>query len=303
MDRSLIFDVGMNDGKDTAFYLAKGFRVVAVEADPKLAADAKHRFAPYLAEGRLTIVDKAIAERDGPITFYSCEAPTIWSTTDKTFAARNMALGATIKEITVPAIRFAHLLDEHGTPYYLKIDIEGADMHCLRGLLGRSDRPSFISIESSKATMKDVHEEFELFRLLGYYGFKVVPQHKVWRQKLPKSAREGAYVEHEFVTGCSGAFGHELPGRWLSAEEAIGHYRWIHRLYRLTGDRGALTSIPIVRRSLNKGRLQPRSPIGRLVRPIKAMLRPLVTGWYDTHAMYGGPHANSGNNILDSVDD
>ena len=29
----LIYDVGMHRGEDTAFYLRKGFRVVAVEAD------------------------------------------------------------------------------------------------------------------------------------------------------------------------------------------------------------------------------------------------------------------------------
>ena len=32
----LIIDVGMHDGTDTAFYLAKGFNVVAIEANPGL---------------------------------------------------------------------------------------------------------------------------------------------------------------------------------------------------------------------------------------------------------------------------
>ena len=36
VDRSLIFDVGCNDGQDSDFYLKKGFRVVAVEANPAL---------------------------------------------------------------------------------------------------------------------------------------------------------------------------------------------------------------------------------------------------------------------------
>src|SRR5690348_14857053 len=40
----LIYDVGLCDGDDTAFYLAKGFRVVAVEANPALVAAAKQRF-------------------------------------------------------------------------------------------------------------------------------------------------------------------------------------------------------------------------------------------------------------------
>src|SRR4051812_12299597 len=41
---NLIIDVGMHDGGDTAFYLAKGFDVVAVEADPGLAQAGAERF-------------------------------------------------------------------------------------------------------------------------------------------------------------------------------------------------------------------------------------------------------------------
>jgi hypothetical protein len=37
MDGNLIYDFGMHDGADTDYYLRKGFRVVAVEADPLLA--------------------------------------------------------------------------------------------------------------------------------------------------------------------------------------------------------------------------------------------------------------------------
>ena len=39
-DRNLIFDIGMHIGQDTEFYLKKGFRVVAIEADPTLAEAA-----------------------------------------------------------------------------------------------------------------------------------------------------------------------------------------------------------------------------------------------------------------------
>jgi hypothetical protein len=35
----------MFDGSDTAFYLAKGFRVVSVEARPDLCAQGRLRFA------------------------------------------------------------------------------------------------------------------------------------------------------------------------------------------------------------------------------------------------------------------
>ena len=43
MHTDLVFDIGMNNGDDTAYYLHRGFRVVAVEADPILCAAATTR--------------------------------------------------------------------------------------------------------------------------------------------------------------------------------------------------------------------------------------------------------------------
>jgi predicted RNA methylase len=40
----LVYDVGMNNGDDSAFYLRAGFRVVAVEANPLLCRAAESRF-------------------------------------------------------------------------------------------------------------------------------------------------------------------------------------------------------------------------------------------------------------------
>ena len=39
--KDLIYDVGMNNGDDTAYYLSLGFRTVAIEADPELVEQAK----------------------------------------------------------------------------------------------------------------------------------------------------------------------------------------------------------------------------------------------------------------------
>ncbi len=57
----LIFDIGLHRGEDTDFYLKKGFRVAAFEADPNLVAHCKARFRDAISEGRLQIVEGAIA--------------------------------------------------------------------------------------------------------------------------------------------------------------------------------------------------------------------------------------------------
>jgi hypothetical protein len=48
----LIYDVGMNNGDDTAYYLWCGFRVIAIEVNPELAADVAQRFAHQIKHRR-----------------------------------------------------------------------------------------------------------------------------------------------------------------------------------------------------------------------------------------------------------
>lgn len=45
----LVYDVGMNRGEDTEFYLKKGYRVVGFEADPLLVDQCRKRFAAELS--------------------------------------------------------------------------------------------------------------------------------------------------------------------------------------------------------------------------------------------------------------
>jgi FkbM family methyltransferase len=288
MRRNLIFDLGLHKGEDSEFYLKKGFSVVAVEADPQLAAQATDRLRAYVEAGQLTIVAKAIAGREGPVTFYRSENITIWGTIEPTWAERNRHLGATIRVIEVPGICFAQLVSEYGTPYYMKIDIEGADMLCLEGLVELTDRPKFVSIESSKTSFEDLVKEFCLFQQLGYRKYKVVPQHRIGEQELPTPPREGKYVNHKFREGCSGAFGLELPGDWIDLEAALKEYVAIFKKYRVTGDRGAISNTRLVRGVLRSGRSGQRSPLTamakKVIHRVGSSLR-LRPGWYDTHAM------------------
>lgn len=47
----LIFDLGMHHGHDSEYYLKKGFRVVAVEANPLLARKASEWLADWIRAG------------------------------------------------------------------------------------------------------------------------------------------------------------------------------------------------------------------------------------------------------------
>ena len=68
----IIYDFGMNEGSDTDYYLAKGFKVVAVEANSMLCSQAERRFAQQIADGRLVLLNVALARADvkEPVVFY-----------------------------------------------------------------------------------------------------------------------------------------------------------------------------------------------------------------------------------------
>jgi FkbM family methyltransferase len=291
MKRNLIYDVGLHLGEDSEFYLKKGFDVVAVEASPDNAAKAANRLKAYVDSGRLTIVNKAINRDEAPVAFFVSDR-SIWGTTDPSTASRNRHLGSSIREIAVPGVPFGRLLQQYGVPYYMKVDIEGADTLCLEGLMASADRPKYVSIESTKASFDDLVAEFSLLQRLGYRKYKVVAQHRIEEQRLPKTAREGQFVDHVFEEGSSGAFGRELPGEWMSLEQALKVYMRIFRKYRIVGDYGWLSSFSVIREALNRRRdrrdrqvasAAPRKTLPRrLLRNIEARLRP---GWYDTHAM------------------
>lgn len=51
----LIYDVGLFDGGDTAYYLFRGYNVVAIDANPVMVERARLRFAKEIRDKRLTL--------------------------------------------------------------------------------------------------------------------------------------------------------------------------------------------------------------------------------------------------------
>ena len=49
MEKDLVYDVGLHKGEDTEYYLKKGFRVIAIEANPQLISECKARFREAIA--------------------------------------------------------------------------------------------------------------------------------------------------------------------------------------------------------------------------------------------------------------
>jgi FkbM family methyltransferase len=237
----LIYDIGMHDGADSDFYLRKGFRVVAVEADPKVCLATAEQFPRFLETGQLTIVNRAIAPTRGAVTFYRSQTPG-WGTIVDECDADNAARGVSSEPITVKGITLADLVGEYGNAFYMKLDIEGMDRRALESLAATSVRPLYVSMETSfsrKPSFDAVEKDFELLARLGYNRFKIINQVQLVNQMPPDPPLAGRYVPMRFTHDSSGLFGEETPGQWLSMEGALAQFRrlarrkWLKvRLYR-----------------------------------------------------------------------
>lgn len=271
---NFIIDVGMHRGEDTEFYLAKGFDVLAIEANPKLAAAARTRFAREVETGRLRILNVAISSTTGTERLAVSDDMTIWSSLSPEFIRRNEQVGTRYHYIDVPAVKFEDVLRDFGVPYYLKVDIEGLDMLCVHALHSVNDRPVFVSIESNVsagARGERVFDELANLWVLGYRGFKYINQRDISRLRCPNPPREGSFVDTVFGPESSGPFGEETPGSWKSVDACLRHASRIRLHYDLAGF---------------GGRWGGRLP-AKLYRGVRSRVLKQPIGWYDLHAKLG----------------
>jgi FkbM family methyltransferase len=246
MPPELVFDVGMNNGDDTAYYLFRGLNVVAVEADPTLCMAARQRFAAAVSNGRLIIENVGIAAQEGELQFWVSDW-SVWSS----FSRENATKGnAHATPIAVRTIRFSQLLEQHGTPCFLKIDIEGNDRMCLQDL-SDFERPPFLSIEMS---YDDGGIDIDLLSELGYRAFKCIRQNDFfqmrsenirWQRSVRKvlshvgpageplrrlGHRRLRVQGWRFPFGSSGPLPQDLAGPWISHEEVLSVWRQLQNL-------------------------------------------------------------------------
>ncbi|MGQ0626227.1 MAG: FkbM family methyltransferase, partial [Sporichthyaceae bacterium] len=201
---ALIYDIGAHSGDDTDFYLGKGFRVVAVEANPALADRLRARFPDHLREERLIVLDRVIGVDLPPeVNFYVNHAKDDWSALDREVASKGVHQ---VSEVRVGTTTLRELFARHGVPYYLKVDIEGGDLGVAEALLAQPHRPEYVSFEWHEDALASVLDAagYRSFQLVNQF-VKGISQHRV------KPAREGGNYWPGPPTGTSsGLFGREL---------------------------------------------------------------------------------------------
>jgi FkbM family methyltransferase len=163
-----VFDIGMYDGSDTEYFLSEGYRVIAIEANPALIKRAERVFRDALSARQLTLVNAAIAsDLDEVITLNICGDDLGSSSIYDDMTSARTPLGS----YTVQGITIQKLIEEYGVPYYLKVDIEGADRFCILPIAS-DNRPKYISFEAGN----DFEELLGHLTAVGFTKFKLINQ-------------------------------------------------------------------------------------------------------------------------------
>lgn len=233
MNTKLIFDIGMHHGEDTVHYLKKGYRVVAVEANPFLAKANTQKFDKYIQDGSLTIQNLGIADQEGVVNFYINEKLTEWSSFNKALGSRYNTPFTTVE---ISCVRMHSLFEKFGIPFYLKTDIEGHDLFCIQDIPGEAQGPNFVSSELSHIDI--IHVLYKK----GYRQFKLINQSDAYRPMVIQKELSRLYQTQRLVLnglklraqkllpfrhlyGSSGPFGNNTKGPWLSYATALDLYK------------------------------------------------------------------------------
>src|SRR5215831_6332564 len=132
----LVFDIGAHVGDRVGCFRRLGARVVAVEPQPQLVTTLK---LLYGRDRNVIIEPVAIGRESGTVALkLNVDNPTVATASDAFVRAAEGAPGwenqAWTRTIEVPLTTLDALIERHGRPAFIKIDVEGFEAEALAGL-------------------------------------------------------------------------------------------------------------------------------------------------------------------------
>jgi FkbM family methyltransferase len=160
----LLFDIGANRGDAVVAGLNKGYKVVALEAAPKIYRALE---ANFINNPNVKPLRFAVAEKDfQTVKFYECIEDGLstlnidWLTSDT--MPYNGKQFSTVEATTITVDTLVKL---YGAPNLMKIDVEGAEWSVFYGM---TQKYGTLTFEWTDVTLDEHCNQLEYLKNLGY---------------------------------------------------------------------------------------------------------------------------------------
>lgn len=168
----LAFDVGSHVGDRVACFRRLGARVVAVEPQPALARTLR---LIYRRDLQVMVEETAVGRQAGSAELHlNPRNPTVSTLSGALIASARRAPAwqdqRWTRQVRVPVTTLDRLIERHGDPAFIKIDVEGLEAEVLAGL----SRPvPALSFEFTTIQRSVAVEAIDRCQALGYRWFNV----------------------------------------------------------------------------------------------------------------------------------
>lgn len=147
-----VFDIGANVGTMTRVFSSLGAKVVAVEPNPDCVRHIELTSSPDAVE----VLHAAVSDTNGLAVLNVSDRKDKMSSLSQQWRAAICKenpdyVGIWNRNVTVPTVTLDELVRRYGTPFYMKIDVEGHEEQVLKSL---SSCPPLLSFEFNRAFLE-----------------------------------------------------------------------------------------------------------------------------------------------------
>ena len=172
---NLVFDIGSNVGTTVEFFSQKADKVIGFEPNPRLVEILRRRF-----NNRNVIIDsRGLSNEIGEKKFRIANADTISTFSEDWVNNSRFTGGYSWNEgIIVETTTLDSVIDQYGTPDYIKIDVEGYEFEVLTSLTKLLEN-TIISFEWAEEQKNKIEQTIKYLFNLGYKKFSYTEADKI----------------------------------------------------------------------------------------------------------------------------